>query len=370
MKHLIRKNLLRIHPYIPGKPVNELKREMGLKDIIKLASNENPLGPSKRALQAILENYHEIKSYPDGTGFYLRKAIANKLRISMDNILLGNGTDEIIELIARTFLDPHDELLVSDKSFIRYQMAGQVMGCKIRKIPMNNFTHDLAALSDAVSKRTKLIYIDNPCNPTGTYVNRKDVEKFVFNVPSGVIIVFDEAYYEYISRKDYSSTISYIKSRKNIITLRTFSKIYALAGLRIGYAIADAELIGYINRIRPPFNTNMLAQKAAMASINDREQVMRTRKLINSQRKYLYKCFKHLNLDFIPSVANFILLDVKYPAQEVFKQLLSHGIIVRPMAGYNLTTYLRVSIGLPQENRRLIRALKALINSGKRGYTI
>lgn len=370
MKHLLRKNLLRLHPYIPGKPVSELKRELGLNNIIKLASNENPLGPSKMALQALSENLHEINRYPDGSGFYLRKTIAKKLHISIDNIILGNGTDEIIELIARAFLNPSDELLVSDTSFMRYRMAGQVMGCRIKTVPMSNFTHDLAALKDAVSKRTKLIYIDNPCNPTGTYVKRGDVERFLSTVPSHVIIVFDEAYYEYVSKKDYSSTLSYIKEKKNIITLRTFSKIYALAGLRIGYALADAELIGFINRIRPPFNTNMLAQKAAMASINDGKQVTRTQKLINNQRKYLYKCFKHLNLDFVPSVTNFILLDVKYPAQEVFKQLLSAGIIVRPMTGYNLSSYIRITIGLPQENRRFIRALTDIIKSKKRGYKI
>ncbi len=361
IEKLVRKNVLDFQPYLPGKPIEEVKREFGLARVDKLASNENPLGPSPRAVSAMKKVLNRVNLYPDGSGFYLKKVLARKLKVKPENIILGSGTDEIIEIIGKTFLDPIDEIIVSKHAFIRYEMAGELMGCQVKRVPMENFTHDLKAMKKAITERTKIVFIANPNNPTGTYITEEEVEKFMNDLPEEIIVVFDEAYREYVTRKDYPKTLSYVKQGRVVIVLRTFSKIYGLAGLRIGYGIGKSELIGFMERIRPPFNTNSLAQIAALASLSDETHLKRSRKLIGNERKYLEENLEKMNIKFVPSVANHILLKVGN-GQNVFEKLLKKGIIVRAMVEYDLPEFIRVTIGLPQQNRRFINALKEVMD--------
>lgn len=361
MKKLVRKNILNMQPYLPGKPIKEVQRELGINNIVKLASNENSFGPSKLAVGAMKKGMVELNRYPEGSGPYLRQALSKKLKVRCENLILGNGTDELIELIAKVFLKTKDEIIVSEGAFIRYEMAGDLMGCKVVSVPMKNFTHDLEGFKRAITPRTKIVFIANPNNPTGTYVNKTDVDRFMRGIPSRVLVVFDEAYYEYVREKDYPETLNYVRKRRNVIVLRTFSKIYSLAGLRIGYCIAVPEIIDYLNRIRPPFNTNALAQLAAEAALKDTSHLAKARKLVRDGKKLLYRNFEQMGLSYVPSAANFILLDVKQKSRKVFKDLLREGVIVRAMEEYGFTSYIRVTIGLETENRKFIKALKKVL---------
>ena len=361
IEKLVRKNILDFQPYLPGKPIEEVKRELGLARVDKLASNENPLGPSSRAVSAMKRSLNRVNLYPDGSGFYLKKTLARKLKVKPENIILGSGTDEIIEIIGKTFLNPVDEIIVSKHAFIRYEMAGELMGCQIKKVPMRNFTHDLEAMKRAITERTKIVFVANPNNPTGTYVTEKEVERFMDGLAEEIMVVFDEAYREYVTRKDYPQTLPYVKKGQTVIVLRTFSKIYGLAGLRIGYGIGKSELIGFMERIRPPFNTNSLAQIAAQASLSDETHIRRGRELVGKERKYMEDNLGKMGIEFVPSVANHILLKVGN-GQNVFKKLLKKGIIVRAMVEYDLPEFIRVTIGLPQQNRRFINALREVMD--------
>lgn len=354
---MVRENILDFQPYLPGRPIEIVKREEKLNEVFKLASNENSLGPSPRVVKAIGKVLGAINRYPDGGGFYLKKALAKKLRLNMENIILGNGTDEIIEIIGKTFLNPEDEIIVSEHAFIRYYMAGKLMDCRVKTIPMRGFTHNLTYMRKAITKKTKIVFIANPNNPTGTYVNRKEVESFMKNLAKNIIVVFDEAYYEYVTEKDFPDTLSYIRNGKTLVVLRTFSKIYGLAGLRIGYGISPPEMIDYMERIRPPFNTNSLAQIAALTSLSDINQIKRGQRVVKEGKEYLEKALEKMGLEYVPSVANFILIKVE-EGKKVFKQLIKRGIIVRAMDEYNLPQYIRVTIGLPKENRLFIKRLK------------
>jgi len=361
IEKLVRKNVLDFQPYLPGKPIEEVKRELGLARVDKLASNENPLGPSPRAVSAMKKSLSRVNLYPDGSGFYLKKVLAKRLKMKPENIILGSGTDEIIEIIGKTFLDPVDEIIVSEHAFIRYEMAGELMGCQVKRVPMKNFTHDLEAMKKAITPKTKIIFIANPNNPTGTYVAEGEVKTFMKDLPEDIMVVFDEAYREYVTRKDYPQTLPYVKQGKMLIVLHTFSKIYGLAGLRIGYGIGKSELIGFMERIRPPFNTNSLAQIAALASLSDETHVKRSRELVGRERKYLERNLEKMGVEFVPSVANHILLRVGN-GQNVFEKLLKKGIIVRPMVEYDLPEFIRVTVGLPQQNRRFINVLREVMD--------
>lgn len=361
MKELVRKNVLKMEPYLPGKPIKEVQRELGLKNIIKLASNENPLGPSQGAIKALKRGLPILNRYPEGSGFYLKKTLAKKLKVRPENLILGNGTDELIELVAKVFLNPEEEIVVSEGAFIRYKMAGDLMAGKVVSVPMKNFTHDLAAMKRAITPGTKIVFIANPNNPTGTYVNKKDVAAFIDDLPPGVLVVFDEAYYEYVTEKDYPQTISYVKQGKNVIVLRTFSKIYSLAGLRIGYGITKPEIISYLELIRPPFNTNSLAQLAAEASLNDVGRLKKSIRMIQEGKKFLYKNLDEMGLTYIPSAANFVLLKTGRSGKDIFNRLLTEGLIVRSMEEYKFPEYIRVTIGLEKENQKFIKALRKLL---------
>jgi histidinol-phosphate aminotransferase len=359
MKNIINKNILKITPYQPGKPIEEVKRELGLKNVIKLASNENPLGTSSKAILAIKKSLDNLNRYPDGNCFYLKKRLAAKFGLNPGNLIFGNGSDEIIDIIIKTFVSSDEEVLTSKTSFLEYEIVSKANNRKFREVPLKNFKYDLAAIKKAIRKNTKVIFIANPNNPTGTYVNKNEVRDFLNNLPRNIIVVFDEAYNEFVDKKDFPKTLSYIN--KNVIVMRTFSKTFGLAGLRIGYAVAKPRFIECMNRIRQPFNVNILAQAAAQSAITDDNFLKRSKKTILSGKRYLYKELDKLRLCYIPSVANFILVDIGKDSRIVFNKLLRQGVIVRDMKAYKLNNFIRVTIGTKKENQRFINVLRRVL---------
>ncbi|MCD5390434.1 histidinol-phosphate transaminase [candidate division NPL-UPA2 bacterium] len=358
---LVRENILEIEPYQPGKPIKEVERELGIKEAVKMASNENPLGPSPRAVEAMREALREVNLYPDGSAYYLKRALAEHLNVGEGNIIFGNGSDEIIRMIAETFLNEGEEAVIAQPAFIIYRMAVKVMNGKPQLVNLRNFTHDLVAMGEAVNEKTKLVFIANPNNPTGTMVTHEEVHSFMNKIPEEVIVVFDEAYYEYITRDDFPRTIDYIRHGRNVITLRTFSKIYGLAGLRIGYGIAREDLIKDMNRVRQPFNTNCLAQVAALAALKDKEHIERSRSINRGGKDFLYRALDKLKISYIPSEANFILIDLRQEAGGICQNLMREGIIVRSMGIYGLGNFIRVTIGTAEQNEKFIKALERVI---------
>jgi len=365
VKKLVPENILRIAPYQPGKPIEEVARELGIADpgaISKLASNENPLGPSPLALEAIRKKLPRINLYPDGNGHYLKKALAEKLGVESGHLVLGNGSNEIIELITHVFAVPGKQMVFSGLSFVVYRLMAQIFGVESVEVPMRDFTVDLDALSRVVDSRTSVLALTNPNNPTGTAVSPSALDAFLRGLPRDIVVVLDEAYYEYLPEPLRFDGISCIDrpGYPHLVLLRTFSKAYGLAGLRIGYGIASPEVINVLNRVRQPFNTNTLAQVGALAALGDDEHVARTIELAHSGLRELERGFLKLGLEYVPSVANFILVRVGDGA-EVFERLLRRGIIVRPMVGYGLPEYIRVTVGLPEENRKLLVQLPEVI---------
>ncbi|MCK9582428.1 MAG: histidinol-phosphate transaminase [Endomicrobiales bacterium] len=369
IKKYIRPCCNSFEPYSAGRPIEQIKRELGLKKVVKLASNENPLGPSKRAILAMKNAASKAYFYPDSNSYELKNALSKKFKIPMPQILLGAGSDEIIELIAKTFFNPGDEIVVSESVFIRYKMVGNLMNCKVVSVPMKNYTHNLSAMFARVNRKTKAVFIVNPNNPTGTYNTKNEIEGFLSALykkfgSAMPIVVIDEAYYEFANiNKDYPQTLKLIEKYPQLIVLRTFSKIYALAGLRIGYGFTSQQVAGYIDRIRPPFNINTQANVAAIASLQDTLQVIKSIALVEKEKKRLYKFFDSLNIEYIPSAGNFILIKTApKKGTKVFKELLKKGVIARAMDEYNLFEFLRVSIGLVAENTFFMKALKKVIN--------
>ncbi len=348
---------MKVSPYAPGKPIEELQREMGIPKAIKLCSNENPLGPSPKALEAIRQALPSLNRYPDSHCFSLVQRLSRHLGVEPGQILVGNGSDELITLATRAFLEPEEVVVIAQPTFLIYRIAAQIAGARIRVVPLNRFRYDLAAMRRAVSRRTKLVFIANPDNPTGTYVTRAEVELFLADLPLSVVVFFDEAYAELVDAPDYPDTRGYLKSRSVIIT-RTFSKAYGLSGIRVGYGIAPAELIQAMHRVREPFNVNSLAQAAAIAALDDEEHLAATRRLLSQQKPILYKALEECGFTVIPSAANFILFHVGPRAPELVDTLLKRGIIVRGMQPWDLPEYIRVTVGLPEENQAFIRALK------------
>jgi histidinol-phosphate aminotransferase len=358
---LIRKNVLDIEPYIPGKPIKEVIRELGIEDISKLASNENPLGASPKALEAVGSNINNIHLYPDGSCFELKNKLAEKTGLSEDYFVFGNGSNDIITLIAKAFLHGDDEVIIAEQSFIIYSIMAKLMNVKAVFVPLKDYTHDLEAMYNKITSNTKLIVICNPNNPTGTMVAKKEFNDFMDKLPEDIIVVMDEAYYEYIDVDNFPESLSYVRQNRNIIVLRTFSKIYGLAGLRIGYGIATPEIIINLNKVRQPFNVNYLAQIAALAALEDEEFVEKSKKLNIDGMRYLEKEFNKLGLFYVESVGNFILVRVEKESNEIFQKLMKLGVIIRPMHGYNLPEFIRVTIGLKKENEKFIKALKQVL---------
>ncbi len=349
-------------PYEPGKPIEEVEREFGIANSVKLASNENPLGPSPKALAAIRAKLDQLNLYPDGDCFYLKRGLSQKLGVAPENLIFGNGSNEIIELAARTFMRPGDEAVMAEQAFVVYQLIVQAVGGKGVAVPLKDFTHDLAALSDAVSARTRVVFLANPNNPTGTIYRRSEWEAFLGKVSRDVLLIVDEAYFEYVQDPDYPDSLRYHSQDRAILTLRTFSKLYGLAGLRIGYGVASKELISLMQRVRQPFNVNAPAQWAALAALDDLEHVKRSLEENRQGLNYLQREFSHLGLEFVPSQANFILVRVG-KGQEVFKRLLTEAVIVRPTAGYRFPEHVRVTVGTMAENRKFIEAIEKVIRS-------
>jgi histidinol-phosphate aminotransferase len=358
---LANEHILGIAPYEPGKPVEELERELGISDAIKLASNENPLAPSDRVQKAIVAALATLNRYPDGSGYYLRQAIAKKHGVTPDHVILGNGSNELIELVAHTFLKPGDEAVVPHPSFVVYPMIVQAAGGIRVMVMLRDYRIDLEAMARAITPLTKLVFIANPNNPTATIVTADEVRAFMARVPERTIVVFDEAYIEFALGPDFPETLAYMKEGRRVIVLRTFSKAASLAGLRVGYAVADPDAVSLMNRIRQPFNVNSLAQAAALAALDDEAHVLECVRMIEAGRHYLYDEFKALGLGYVPSRANFILLDVGRSAADIYQRLLKGGVIVRPMTAFGMESTLRVTVGTPEENRRLVKSLRTVL---------
>ncbi|MGB9885673.1 MAG: histidinol-phosphate transaminase [Moorellales bacterium] len=362
MQDLVRACVATIKPYEPGKPVEEVQRELGLTDVLKMASNENPLGPSPRALEALVTALPDLFYYPEGSCRRLRAAIAERLKISPDNIVVGNGADELLKVIPLAFLREGEEVIIAEHSFTEYTLVTRLLGGQPVYVPRRGLRQDLRRMAEAVTPRTKLVFVCNPCNPTGTMVSREEAEDFLARVPERVIVIFDEAYREFASASDFPDLLPHIRAgRKNLIILRTFSKAYGLAGLRVGYGIAHPELIGWLNRVRDPFNVNTLAQVAATAALDDQEHVARSQQMVWEGREYLYRAFETLGLEYEPTQANFILVNVGKDCRRVFRELLLEGVIVRPADIWDLPTYVRVTIGTAEQNRRFVEALQRVL---------
>ena len=362
-KSLLRKGILELKPYIPGKPIEEVKRELGLKEVIKLASNETSVGPSPLAIKAIKEEIENINLYPEGSSRLLREKIAYKLNLNKEMIIVGNGADNIIGLVGMAFINEGDEVITGEITFPAYKTITKIMGGKIISVKLKDYTYDLEEIARRINKKTKIIFICNPNNPTGTIVTREEVISFMEKVPQDVIIVFDEAYYDYVEDKNYPDSLSYVLEGKNVIILRTFSKIAGIAGVRIGYGIAKTELIRYLRQVASPFPANRLAQVAAAASLDDKKHYKKVLKSNQEGKKYLYKELKKLDLFYLPTEDNFIFIDLKENAEVIFKRLLKKGIIIRPGKTWCCPNFIRLTIGTPNENQKFIQALKEVINT-------
>jgi histidinol-phosphate aminotransferase len=346
----------KMKPYPPGKPVEEVERELG-HPAIKLASNENPLGPSPLAVQAVKSCLERGSFYPDGGGYYLREKLAELHELSMDQIVLGAGSTDLIELVAKVCLVPGDEVVMSERSFYIYETATQAMGGVLIKTPMRDLTCDLDAMAAAVSVNTKIIYLANPNNPTGALFMADAFERFLNQLPAHVLVVLDEAYYDYVSEAGYSRSIEEVQAGRNLLVLRTFSKVHGLAGLRIGYGIGDSGLIEALNRVRSPFNASSVAQAAALAAIDDHDHVARSVELNKREMGFLCRELKSMGVRYTPSAANFLLIDTGRDCNDDFNRLLHEGVIVRPMKLYDLPTSLRVTVGTHEDNLMFLEAL-------------
>lgn len=348
-------------PYVPGKPIEELQRELGLPRAIKLASNENPIGPSPMALAVLTDTASTLHRYPDGGAFRLRGALAERWKVTPDHVILGNGSDELLGLLARTFLSPGDEAVMAEQTFVIYKMEVKAAHGVAVEVPQKNWHHDLPAMADAISDKTRLLFICNPNNPTGTMATNAEVAALMARVPEHVVVVFDEAYYEYVRHPAFPQSIDYVKTGRHAIVLRTFSKIYGLAGLRIGYGITTPEITDYLNRIRPPFNANSMAQRAALAALEDEAHVTTSRSLTHAEMDKVRTGLRRLGFEALPSETNFLYFDVGRDGRAVFNALLQEGIIVRHIEG----RMLRVTIGLPEENQLFLSALQDVTRASR-----
>ncbi|MBI4516905.1 MAG: histidinol-phosphate transaminase [Deltaproteobacteria bacterium] len=353
-----------LEAYPPGMPIEELEREYGIYDSIKLASNENPLGPSPKALAAMMKALPQVHRYPDGGCYYLRRALAQRLGVVPEALIFGNGSNEIIELLVRTFLSRGDHAVMADQAFVIYRMVVQAAGGHSTLVPLRKFTHDLEAIADAITPATRMVFLANPNNPTGTIFFRAQWREFLAAVPPRVVIVLDEAYAEFVEDQDYPDSLADLGAERLLVVLRTFSKVYGLAALRIGFGVGPPELIELVDRVRQPFNVGTLAQVAALAALDDNEHVAATLRTNREGLAYLRAACERLGLSYVPSWANFLLIKVGNGAQ-VYERLLRAGVIVRPMGFYGLPEYVRVTVGLPAENERLVKALEKVLALGE-----
>jgi len=352
--------------YEPGRPMKELARELGLEsaeEITKLASNENALGPAPSVIEAMSRAAGEMHIYPDGSSFYLRQALAEKLNVEMEQIIIGNGSNELIEFLAHVYLSQGKQIVMSDRAFIVYKLIASAYHAQTISVPMKGFTHDLDAMLAAITPDTRLVFIANPNNPTGTAVASSDIERFMEQVPDHVEVVFDEAYIEFLPPEQRPDTLRYVRERSNVYVLRTFSKAYGLAGLRIGYGVASAEAVELLHRVRQPFNVNAMAQVAAQAALADDAHLNEVLNSVAEGRRMLEAGLNEMGIEFVPSVANFILVKTGQ-ARRVFAELQRKLLIVRAMDGYGLPDYVRITVGTPEQNKQILTALNELILEG------
>jgi histidinol-phosphate aminotransferase len=356
MLKLLPDHIAAIDPYIPGKPTEELEREYGIKDSIKMASNENPLGVSEKVIKAICKAAEKVNLYPTGDSYFLRLKLSEKYKIPIDHIICGSGSVDLIEMLPRTFLNHDENVVTSEMSFQSYKIATYMVNKNFKAAPVKNYGFDLDAILRLVDDKTKIVFIANPNNPTGTLIKRKEMDAFIAKLPPEPILVLDEAYFEFIEDPDYPNGLEYLDSRERIFIMRTFSKIHGLAGLRIGYGISSKEIISAMNKIRSPFNVNSIAQAAALAALDDHDFIVRSRQAINEGLRYLSSEFDRLGIKYIPSYGNFIMIMPEKPAADLDEQLKRRGIIAR-LGGKSL----RISIGTMKQNQKLIKILEEIL---------
>ncbi len=353
--------LASLKPYVPGKPLSELERELGITGSIKLASNENPLGPSERVKQALSAQIADLTRYPDGGGFELRGAIAKHHGVEPNRVTIGNGSNDVLDMIARVFLWPGRESLFSQHAFAVYPISSMAVGAALRVAPAVDYGHDLDAMREMITDATGVVWIANPNNPTGTYLGESALRAFVESVPAHVVVVIDEAYFEYVQRQDYPDTSTWLNDFPNLIVTRTFSKAYGLASLRVGYGLSHPDMADLLNRVRQPFNVDSFAQAAAVAALGDQAYLEQSIALNDAGMQQLVDGVNKLGLSYIPSVGNFLTIDMGREAAPIDQALLRLGVVTRPIANYELPNHLRVSIGLPEENARFLSALEQVL---------
>ena len=354
--------------YEPGRPIEEVARDLGIDDvssISKLASNENSLGPSPKAVKAMIKSVSEMHRYPDGNAYYLKEAIAKKLGVRPTQVLPANGSNEIIEFVGHAFLGPKTGIVMADRAFVVYKLIAATFRSSVVTVPMKNYTHDLDAMLKAIRPETRIVFIANPNNPTSTMVGGAALDRFMDRVPDHVVVCLDEAYIELLPEDKQPDTLKYVKDDRNVVLMRTFSKTYGLAGLRIGYAIAPESCVGMLNRVRQPFNVNAMALAGAEAALGDDGYVAKTRRLVRDGIDYLECEFAKMGLPFVPAVVNFVLVEVGN-GREVFEKLQRYGVIVRPMDGYGLPHHVRVTVGTKKENAKFVKALKEVLKAGSK----
>ncbi len=351
-----------IKPYKPGKAIEDIAREQGLTgEILKLASNENPLGPPPTAVAALKKSLNKLNIYPDDNCFHLKHRLSTKYKIPINQIIIGNGSVELIELIFKAYVNPGDEVIMSEPSFIMYKIACQIFGGKMVSIPLVDFKHNIEKITQAINTKTKIIIIDNPINPTGTIITKEQFDQFIKKIPDHVILVIDEAYNEYIEDEFYPKAPNYLLKHSNLIALHTFSKIYGLAGLRIGYGFSSPDIITALMKVRLPFNVNRAGQAAASAALDDKDFVKKSIANNEEGKKFFYKELKKLGLEYVPTYGNFIMVEFSKEAMEIFNLAQKRGVILRTIYEYGLSHHLRITIGTPQQNERVIRVLKEII---------
>jgi histidinol-phosphate aminotransferase len=348
--------------YQPGKPIEETARELGLDPnaIIKLASNENPLGPSPKAMEAMRDALEKGHLYPDGGGFCLCNAVATKLDLAPENVILGNGSNEVLEFLGHAFLNPGDDVITAQYAFVVYKLIATSFGARTIEVPSPDYQQDVDGMLAAITPKTRVIFLPNPNNPTGTLLSQREIDHFMSHVPERVVVVFDEAYFEFLDRPP--DTLRFVREGRNTVVLRTFSKIHGLAGLRIGYAVGPADLVQILHKTRQPFNVNSIAQVGALAALEDDEHLRETKRAVDEGRAYLHEQFSKMKVRFVPGTVNFVMVNVG-DGRAIFEKLLRQGIIVRPLKGYNLPAWVRISIGTMEENRKLVAAFKEVMRS-------
>lgn len=361
MKKLIRDNVSNIENYEPGKSIEVLRSELSLEgEISKLASNENPLGPSPFAIDAIKTSLEDGNLYPDNSCYHLREKIAEHLGVSPNNLGIGNGTTELIYLMGVAFLNPRETFIMSESSFIMAKIVAQIMDSRLMEVPLKDYRHDLDHIVKKIDKNTKIVYLDNPMNPIGTIVTKQEVSEFMEKIPKDILVAFDEAYYEYVNREDYPDTLRYVEEGRNVMVFRTFSKLYGLAGFRVGYCVAKEDFIDAIKRVSPPFAVNRFAQIGAAAALRDTQHIEKTKEINESGKKFLCESFEKMSVFYIPSETNFVTVDLKTDAKKVSDELQKRSVIVRPLTMYGKPTFLRVTIGTSEQNKRFIEAFKQI----------